>query len=253
MNLKPGDWDQYPDDEPVTESVTDVASSHATPVSARGWRRGRAYALLLLMLAIPLLGWLSRGSLLAGLADLLVSEDPVEQTDWLVLSGASARATSLEGVHLYHEAVAQRVLVVTWKEEPLQERIVALGIPQPTANELIGLVLDEGGVPSSSVTLVPSAVDGTELELRVVAEFVRRHGITSLLYVTTRTHTARSRYLLSRQVPRGVRVLVRASRYDPFEATAWWHSRDQARDVMAEYLRWVNSFLLADLWQPQPA
>ena len=210
----------------------------------------RSRMLLASLLLVMVTGWFTRGLLFEGVGDLLVSEDALERTGWLVLSGADAGATSLEGVQLYREAVAMHVLVVSWKKNPLEERIEALGIRQPTPNELITSVLEKGGVPSAAISVVSGAVDGTESEISVVADFARAQGVSSLLYVTTRTHTARARYLLKRRLGKSARVLVRASRFDPFTSTAWWHNRDQSREVLAEYLRWTNSLVLSDLWQP---
>jgi hypothetical protein len=45
-----------------------------------------------------------------------------------------------------------------------------------------------------------------------------------------------------------VRVAVRSAPYDPFSADDWWRSRDASREVMAEYLRWVNTAILGDAW-----
>lgn len=193
--------------------------------------------------------WFGRGALLEGVGDLLVSEDAVEPSEWLVLSGASAGAASLEGVQLYRDRIAPRILVVAWRKSPIQERVESLGVPQFTPSELIERVLTNGGVPAATVSVVPGSVDGTESEIRAVADFARRQGVRSLLYVTSRTHTARARYLLGGRLGQHTRVLVRASRFDAFTSTDWWHDRDQTRDVLGEYLRWVNSFLLADLWR----
>jgi uncharacterized SAM-binding protein YcdF (DUF218 family) len=211
----------------------------------------RIRIVVLCSLAVLLAAWLTRGPVLVAMGDLLVSEDAIQETEWLVLSGAQAGATALEGIQLYRETTVKNVLIVSWRRNPVQERLEALGVPQPTPSDLIETVLERGGVPRGVVRLAPGGVDGTESEIRAVAEFAGLQGVKSLLYVTSRTHTARARYLLERHTRHAARILVRAPRFDSFTSADWWHDRDQTRDVLIEYLRWMNSLLLADRWRPQ--
>ena len=213
-------------------------------------RTGVLVSLVLVLLAVA---WLARDAVLSAIGDRLVSEDNVVPTDWVVLSGAAAPLTALEGMYLYRESAARRLVVIGWKEDAAHHLLRQLGVSYRSASELIQEVLERGGVPPEAVTIVPARVDGTESEIRALAGFVEKEHIRNFAYVTTRTHTARARYLLARQIPSESRALVRASRLDPYTTTGWWKDRELARDVMSEYLRWVNTLVLQDFWQADEA
>jgi hypothetical protein len=101
---------------------------------------------------------------------------------------------------------------------------------------------------------MPGQAEGTEDEIAATEAFVRaRKDVRSVLFLGPRTHTARVRWLLRRRLPAEVRVAVRSAPYDTFSPDDWWHSRDDSREVMAEYLRWVNTALLGDAWDGAPA
>lgn len=190
--------------------------------------------------------WMTRETVLVGVARVLVAEDALQPVDVVVLSGAIPRAAAFEGSELYRAGHVRRALIVTWRPDPLTARVKALGIPQPSPNELIGEILERDGVPPAAIGVVPGDADGTESEIALVAGFVDQNRPASLMYVTARTHTARAKWLLARVVPKQVHLVVRASRFDRFSADGWWEDRDQARDLMAEYLRWCNSVFLSD-------
>ena len=104
----------------------------------------------------------------------------------------------------------------------------------------------------SFVPVMPGQAEGTEDEIAATAEYVRRNTeIQSVLFLAPRTHTARVRWLLRRRLPATVRVAVRSAPYDPFSADDWWRSRDASREVMAEYLRWVNTAMSSHFSPPR--
>ena len=74
----------------------------------------------------------------------------------------------------------------------------------------------------------------------------------ALLYLTSRSHTARAAWRLRREAP-GTRTLVRAPRTDDFHVDSWWHRRGSTREVMTEYLRSFNSYVLGDAWRERRA
>jgi hypothetical protein len=82
----------------------------------------------------------------------------------------------------------------------------------------------------------------------VLARFAHRDKVESMLYVTSRSHTARAAWHLRREAP-GTRWLVRAPRTDDFDVDSWWRRRGSTREVMTEYLRSFNSYVLGDRWR----
>ena len=70
-------------------------------------------------LAVATLGWLVRHSILTGAAVLLVEEDPVTETDTMVVSNSAPQAAALEVALLYRQHTRTRIVMATWADNPL--------------------------------------------------------------------------------------------------------------------------------------
>jgi uncharacterized SAM-binding protein YcdF (DUF218 family) len=204
------------------------------------WRVGSA--LFLVLAALFATGWMVRRPMLVGVAALLVSEDSVEPSEVIVSSITSARSSALEAAALYRAHPAAVVVLTSWGHEEVLKKIRELGIDYPTDVELARLILVRSGVPSERIKLLPGTVDGTRSEIAAVSAFVLTEGARSVTLVTSRSHTARAKWLLSRELHGRARVMVRGSRFDEFDVSAWWGNRTQAREVAFEYLRWIFMF-----------
>jgi uncharacterized SAM-binding protein YcdF (DUF218 family) len=216
----------------------------ASPTRAR--RRGvLAVGVALLLGAL----WLARVPLLSGIGGALVAEDPLAPVQVIVVSTANARANALEAAALYHDAVAPRLAVLTWRHDAIDDELDRRAVHYPSPTDLAVMILEHSGVPREAVEVVPGKVDGTNTELSAIAAYARRERLSSLVYLTARSHTARARWRLRRELEPATRISVRSSRWDPFAAAGWWRSRGPSREVMSEYLRWVNTFLLGDRWR----
>jgi len=106
----------------------------AEPVARARGRRGfvrRSVVCLLLLVVAPAAAWLSRHPLLGKAGGLLISEDPLEHADIMVVSTADSLATALEAGQLYREGLAGEVLLAVWKLKPIVTAVRELGIPYP--------------------------------------------------------------------------------------------------------------------------
>jgi uncharacterized SAM-binding protein YcdF (DUF218 family) len=209
---------------------------------------GRARLTLALLLAVSLVLWIFRAPILRGVGGVLVAEDALAPVDVIAVSHANVRASALEAAALYRQGLGRRVVVAECKKDELDARLRELGVPYPASHELVVAILERSGVPRSAITVLPGAVDGTNPEIAVYVRFARREKPATLLYVTSRSHTARAGRRLRREAP-GTRILVHASRWDDFDVDTWWHRRGSTREVMTEYLRWFNTFVLGDYWR----
>jgi len=210
-------------------------------------RRRVAWLLLLILGAGTGLCWGHRRVLtLAG--DLLVADDAAAPADLIVVSGAAPFASAVEIVRLAREGVRGRVVVPRWPQEQIDDERRRLDVAYVEPEQRVRDILERGGIPAADVVMLAEVVDGTGPESTAVAAFVRAQGAHSVLVVTARNHGARMRWLLRRALPADVDVRVRSPRTDGFAPTAWWSSRDQSRQVMTEYLRWVNDLVLGDPW-----
>jgi uncharacterized SAM-binding protein YcdF (DUF218 family) len=209
-------------------------------------RRGLGTLLIGATLALAL-ALLWRPALRGGGA-ALIAEDSLAPADVIVVSGSTLLPDAFEAARLYRDGYAPRVLVPGAMPEPYLDDVRALGIARRSAVDLARTVLERSGVPAAAIEIVSDPVDGTEAEAAVIAAFVARQRPQRLLIVTARTHGARTRWLLRHLLPAQTALIVRSPADDPFQPDAWWHSRESARETMAEYLRWANT-LLGDLWR----
>ena len=198
--------------------------------------------------------WIGRRAILVGAAELIVDEDPVTPAQIIVPSHSMSQETALEAAMLYEQQVSAHVVMTDWIEEPVADSMRSLGIRALDTTQLNKYILEQSHVPASAITILPERVDGTGSEIAAIVAFAERCRVSSLLVITARTHTARTRWLLRRKLPRTVHVLVRSPRLDRFAVDSWWRERWQSREMAIEYLRWVNTVLFRDPWdRPSPA
>ena len=219
------------------------AASFPAVASRRRWLR----ALAALATVVALL-WFGRHLVLASAGRFLVAEDDLAPADVIVASMAGMLANTLEAAHLFNEGVSTQIVLPTLASDPVAEEIRRLSRSGWSETEYGSWLLERCGVPKSAIQTLPGVVDGTDSEISAVVTFTRQHNLRSVLYITARSHTARARRLLRNQLPRGTHLIMRSPRTDPFAAESWWHNRQQSREVAGEYLRWVNTFVLGDLW-----
>lgn len=218
-----------------------MSLSHA---AVRPARRHTRAAVVLLLLAVALAGaWLGRAAVLARVGEALVVEDAPRDVDVVVVSIAEVRAGALEAARLYREGRAKRVVVSRWREEPVDATIRALGVSHPLPHELATAILERSGVPARAISVPAAAVDGTESEVAAVARLARVERPGRILLLTARSHSARARWLLDRALRDGDHVAVRSAPADGFQPRAWWTSREQTRELVMEYVRWLHGLL----------
>ena len=192
--------------------------------------------------------WVARAPVLRALGATLVAEDALAPVDVIGVSLANPRATALEAAALYREGIARRIVVAESRKEELKRRLDEIGVVIPAPHELVVAILERSGVPPEAITVLPGSVDGSNTEIALIVRFASREKVGALLYLTARSHTARTGWRLRREAP-GTRILVRAPRTDDFHADTWWHRRGSTREVMTEYLRSFNTYAFGDHWR----
>jgi hypothetical protein len=107
------------------------------------------------------------------------------------------------------------------------------------------------GVPRQAITVVAQASGSTATEAEAVVRYVRKEDWRCVIVVTSKLHTRRAGWIYRTLVPDNVEVIMRPSRYDPFDDTEWWHSRTFTRRVVIEYQKLVV-FAFRDSWRSHP-
>lgn len=185
-----------------------------------------------------------------GAGRLLVVADPLPaRADAIVVMAGSIADRVLEAADLYRSGVAPRV-VVTRERLPRGEiSLRARGVRLPESGEQTLAALDALGVPPSATVVLPPRTRSTDSEARTIAHWACARA-RSLVVVTSRYHSRRARLILRQALAPEIRLALRPSRYDPFEATRWWNDRRDAKAVLSELEKlthyWTREFWLIE-------
>ncbi|MEW6668279.1 MAG: YdcF family protein [Thermodesulfobacteriota bacterium] len=186
----------------------------------------------------PVLTWAGR---------YLVVEDTPSESDLIVCMAGGNVERGLATAELYGRGLAPRIFVA--REEPPDglELARSKGVKYPETIDLMVMLLEALGVPRSAILLGEKPSNSTLEEARIVRELVKRQGYSSLILITSPTHTRR--VLLSfRKVFEGeeVRLQVVPTPYSDFRPENWWKNRKYARVVILEYQKLIY-YVLKDL------
>jgi hypothetical protein len=95
-----------------------------------------------------------------------------------------------------------------------------------------------------SVERIPRAVAGTEDEGEALRAWCDQNRFRTVIFVSMRDHSRRTRRILARAMKgHPTRILVRYSRYSPFDPDAWWLSREGIRIEIVESEKLVLDML----------
>ncbi len=162
--------------------------------------------------------------------NLIVSDDPLEPADLIVVLMGIREVRIFEAADLYHEGYAPEILMV--KDYNSDEA---------DYNQKAAI---NRGVPAGRIIILEGNAYSTEQEALYVTEYLKERGdVSSIILVTSRFHTARAKRIFSREfrvLDRNVKVISRPSRYDNFDPETWWREDEDKRQVVLEYLKMLN-------------
>jgi hypothetical protein len=174
-----------------------------------------------------------RGRILRAAGWALVVSDSEEPADAVVISTDADGAGVLEAADLVHRGLAGRVAVFADPPGPVDREFLRRGVEYFDAAEVSIRELRALGM--DSVEKIPRTVAGTEDEGRVLPAWCDEKGYRTVLFVSTRDHSRRTRRVLSRAMEgHRTRVLVRFSRYSPYDPDTWWLTREGVRTQIVE-------------------
>lgn len=232
------------------ERASDVSELRFGAGSVMTARRvGRRVRLVIGGCVVCLLaGFVLARPLLTAAGNMLVVEDPLAPVELIVVSNAEQDADALEAGRLYRERIAPRILLFTPPSDRVYEELRDIGIPGRDPTEFARTILEVSGVPKTAIEVLEQPVDGTGAEAEALAALAAQSKLASILYLTPRTHSGRSRWFLRRSLSPDTAVIVRSPRTDTFTAHEWWHSRRVSRQVVEQYVHWINVVVFGDLW-----
>jgi uncharacterized SAM-binding protein YcdF (DUF218 family) len=166
----------------------------------------------------------------------LVVETPLQPADAIVVLAGPRVERWLEGVELYREKVAPRILLSSGRIEAAESALRARDIKFPREVDLIKDAMVQLHVPADRIETFPDGVDNTAAEASVTHGIASQRGWRRLIVVTSKYHTRRSLYAFEREFRgSGVQIQVHATRFDTARPDAWWKHRADFRYVISEY------------------
>lgn len=199
--------------------------------------------ILIALMAVPR----TRVATLRALGHALVVTDPAASADVIVISVDAGSAGVLEAADLVRSGVSQAVAVFAEPQDAADLEFRNRGIRHQDDAARALEELELLGV--ANATRIPTPVDGTTAEGRVLSAWLSERGFRSVIMVTTPDHARRTRRVLRRALKdRQTAVFVRASRYSDFDADAWWQRRAGVRTEIIE----LQKLLLDILAHPLP-
>jgi uncharacterized SAM-binding protein YcdF (DUF218 family) len=191
---------------------------------------------------IPLL--LGAGVLLAGLVvflfvgDWLVAEDPLQKADAIAVLSGRLPLRATEAAKVYRDGYAPKIWL-THPSEP-EEELNAIGVTYKSEDVYNAEILTRLGVPKDAILVIEPSIRNTADEIRAISGEVTREHAGTVIIVTSKVHTRRTRMLWNRLANGKTRVLVRGSSDDPFRPSRWWATTQDALDVVREVLGILN-------------
>ena len=196
------------------------------------------YALAVLAVIATLL-YAGSAPLLTAAGNQLLHEDPLERVDAMIVLAVGLDRV-IEAAQLYRAGYTP--LIVLTREPPVRsiEFLRTVGVQVETGEDQRRRVLEELGVPASSIVVLEEVITSTAAEARAFARWAGDRAIRSVMVVTSPSHTGRSRLTFQHILrDRRIKVLVRSSKIETFDPETWWRSRANLRDGILEWQKLV--------------
>ena len=180
---------------------------------------------LLFLIVFCFVLYAARRPLLRLAGESWVVEDPLQQSDALLLLGDdnffADRATRAS--ELYRQKLAPVVVASGRRLRP------SAGIAELMEHDLI-----ERGVPKDRIIRFPHDSDNTREEALALRALVMEKNWHSVIVVTSNYHTRRARYIFQRVFPSSVTVRVTSARDGDFDPEHWWENRKSLKEFTRE-------------------
>jgi uncharacterized SAM-binding protein YcdF (DUF218 family) len=170
----------------------------------------------------------------------LVVEDPISQCRAIAVLSGSMPLRAIEAAKLYRQGYAPEIWL-THSAEP-GATLEAMGIPFASEDYYNARILIHEGVPQGAIRILEPPIVNTADEIKVIASSLAGEQNRSVIIVTTKAHTRRTRLLWRKLAAGRGRAIVRAASEDAFEPGHWWRTTGDALDVVREVLGLLNAW-----------
>lgn len=173
---------------------------------------------------------------LSAAGGLLITADPLEKSEAVVLLSGGDEERMDEAVRIYQDKFASTI-ILTETGENLE------GYDTQYSREQRD-VLIEKGVPLGAIEITEKPVASTRGEAKAVKTLVNNEKVHSLIIVTDSYHSLRTR-LVFRDVFKDtdIKILVRPVRGSWYRSMTWWLSPQGWEATVSEYVK-LGAFYL---------
>jgi len=181
----------------------------------------------------------------------LVQKDQLTKADAVLILMGTIADRVLETNDIYLAAYTENILIVD-NMQIGREQMQTAGISIPNKAALSISALQQLGIDSEKITLLPGQAASTRAEAEITANYLKQNPhIDTLIIVSSAAHMRRAGMIFKdtfNDHNLNVIVLSSPSKYSGFNAKHWWKHRESAKQVFMEYVK-ITSFLLVEQWQ----
>jgi uncharacterized SAM-binding protein YcdF (DUF218 family) len=174
----------------------------------------------------------------------LIVEDPLQKASAIAVLSGRMPGRVLEAARVYKQGYAARVWL-TYSTEP-GATLKKFSVPYVGEDSYDKQILIHEGVPESAIQVLEPPIVNTSDELKTIGEALRKESKGSVILVTSKVHTRRTKALWNRLSAQDGVAIVHGVSDDPFDSAHWWRNTSDALDVVREILG------LANVWAGLP-
>jgi uncharacterized SAM-binding protein YcdF (DUF218 family) len=174
----------------------------------------------------------------------LIVEDPLEKATAIAVLSGRMPGRALEAARVYKQGYAAHVWL-THSTEP-GDTLKKYSIAFTGEDSYDKQILIHEGVPESAIQVLDPPITNTADEMKTIGEALRGENHGSVILVTSKVHTRRTKALWNRLSAQDGVAIVHGVSDDPFDPAHWWRNTSDALDVVREILG------LANVWAGLP-
>ena len=206
-------------------------------------RRHRALTCAAILMAATLLGGFGHIPILREIASFLLVEDSLQAAVAIIPLGGEGKPPLrlIEAARLYRAGWAPLIVIVRGARQNDSQALQRVGVEARQPWEPSLEVLIREGVPASAILLIKDDVHNTLEELQAASRVLRsKKG--SVIIVTSKYHTRRSRLTWHYVTEGRSHAIMHAASPDSFDPTQWWNDQNVTSRVLHEYLGIINYY-----------
>lgn len=164
----------------------------------------------------------------------LYREDPLERSNAIYVLAGERVLRWLDASDLVREGWAPEIVLSGGYRETLEQTLLDKGLRIPSEGEVAQSALIQLGHSPDRVRIL-GYVDNTAAEGALLRREALARRWSRVIVVTSKLHTRRAGFAMRRALDgTGIRVIMRASRYDDDDPAHYWRQRRTLRTMLME-------------------